>query len=76
MRLGSYFDNVFLVIAVLSSLALFAASIYVPYLRGLLGTVFLSGADWVMVIMFGIVNTAMVEVLKLFLMRPGNSNKK
>ncbi len=58
------FSNLWLWAAVLASVSLQAAAVYVPFLRGVLGTVPLAGADWGLIAAASLAPLAVVETVK------------
>ncbi|MFH1841232.1 MAG: HAD-IC family P-type ATPase [Candidatus Nealsonbacteria bacterium] len=58
------FSNIFLVIAVLFGFLAFFAAFYLPVLNILLETVPLTGSDWIIVFLLGIINLILIEAAK------------
>lgn len=63
------FSNKFLNLGVLLGLVLYYIAIYVPGLNGLLGTVPLHGRDWSVLLILGLFNVLVIEVLKSFFLK-------
>ncbi|HHW03481.1 MAG TPA: calcium-transporting P-type ATPase, PMR1-type [Thermoanaerobacterales bacterium] len=64
-----FFANRFMVGGTLISFILLLVVIYVPYLRGVFDTTFLSFYDWDIIVAFGLIPFVAAEVSKIFLRR-------
>ncbi|MBI2640121.1 MAG: HAD-IC family P-type ATPase [Candidatus Sungbacteria bacterium] len=73
---GRFFDNLVLIVSVVSGFFLLFAAVYVPFLQELLKTVSLSLRDWVIIIGFGIFNVVLTEVLKFFFLSAKNRERR
>lgn len=64
-----FFANKFMVGGTVISFLLLLIVLYVPYLRGVFGTTFLSFYDWDIIVAFGLIPFVAAEVSKIFLRR-------
>lgn len=64
------FSNLYLVGAVLLGFILLAGAVYLPFLQKLLHTVPLSLLDWLILFALGIINIALIEIVKWKFKRP------
>lgn len=61
-----FFSNPYLIAAVLASLAMLFAAIYLPFMNQALSTVPLGAQSWILILLSGFINIFMMEVVKHF----------
>ncbi len=59
-----FLNNKVLILAVLVGVLLLVASLYLPFLQGLLGTVALGFDEWILLVLLGVVNIGLIEGVK------------
>jgi Ca2+-transporting ATPase len=60
------FSNIYLVFAILFSLVLLLAAVYLPGLQKIVSTTNLSWGNWLAILAVGLANIAAIEIIKLF----------
>jgi len=69
------FSNRFMQLAVLSSLAILLAILYVPILQPIFGTTTLSGRDWLLMLPFILLPSVVAEITKIFIRQRGGGEQ-
>jgi Ca2+-transporting ATPase len=62
-----FFSNKYMVMAVLSSVVLLLAVVYIPFLNGVFSTTPLTPRDWLIILAFGLAAPIAEEITKLFI---------
>ncbi|MDO8560629.1 MAG: HAD-IC family P-type ATPase [bacterium] len=66
---GRLFDNLFLIASLFVGFLLMATAVYAPVLQKLLETVPLHALDWAVIVVFGVFNIVLIEILKFVFLR-------
>ncbi|MCX8016119.1 MAG: HAD-IC family P-type ATPase [Patescibacteria group bacterium] len=65
----SIFNNKYLIITVLSCFLVLVSAVYLPFFNWLLKTTPLNYIEWIILIMFGVLNLTMIEVSKYYFIK-------